>query len=253
MIDYTSYELDLSHIIHRVKDDSYVVTADGYPYHVPNEGDYVDFWKYVNEYVQEHPEVVEDEYPPTPPTEEEIYDGLCYSVRGLRDAKLKETDYLMLADVPISQEDKEAIMVYRQELRDITDQEGFPEDVVWPELHLSTDPVEDEVSSDVTDDEGMVPTLTPEDGYAPTDEEVEAMDEYLTDSEVEDTEPSTEEVQEVEPEEVTTDGTADTTGTTEDAVEEDTAEKEDVLPLDDEVEEVAQDEESVDQGGTVEE
>lgn len=64
------------------------------------------------------------------PTEEE----LARNVRGTRDAKLSETDYLVASDYPISEENLAEIKVYRQALRDITEQAGFPKDVIWPDL-----------------------------------------------------------------------------------------------------------------------
>lgn len=64
------------------------------------------------------------------PTEEE----LARNVRGIRDAKLSETDYLVVPDYPISEENLAEVKVYRQALRDITKQSGFPKDVIWPAL-----------------------------------------------------------------------------------------------------------------------
>ncbi len=61
-------------------------------------------------------------------TEEE----LARNVRGTRDAKLSATDYLVVPDYPISPEDLEAVKAYRQALRDIPEQSGFPKNVQWP-------------------------------------------------------------------------------------------------------------------------
>ena len=49
-------------------------------------------------------------------------------VRLKRNALLSKTDYLALSDVTMSAE----MTSYRQALRDITDQTGFPYSVVWP-------------------------------------------------------------------------------------------------------------------------
>lgn len=46
---------------------------------------------------------------------------------------LSESDYLMMSDYPITDVQREEIKVYRQALRDITKQNGFPENIVWPE------------------------------------------------------------------------------------------------------------------------
>ena len=48
--------------------------------------------------------------------------------RTSRDAKLAETDWMALTDVTMPSE----IAVYRQTLRDITDQDGFPHTITWP-------------------------------------------------------------------------------------------------------------------------
>ena len=50
------------------------------------------------------------------------------AVRNKRDQLLKETDWMALSDVTMSSE----MTYYRQALRDITDQTGFPYSVVWP-------------------------------------------------------------------------------------------------------------------------
>ena len=50
-----------------------------------------------------------------------------------RNLLLSESDYLMMVDYPISDEKKQEIRVYRQALRDITQQDGFPDSIVWPD------------------------------------------------------------------------------------------------------------------------
>lgn len=50
-------------------------------------------------------------------------------VRWKRSQLLTESDWAMNPDTPT---DKEAWGAYRQALRDITAQEGFPYDIVWP-------------------------------------------------------------------------------------------------------------------------
>jgi len=51
------------------------------------------------------------------------------NVRGFRDAQLVKSDWTQVADAPV---DKAAWATYRQALRDITQQAGFPWDVQWP-------------------------------------------------------------------------------------------------------------------------
>jgi len=50
-------------------------------------------------------------------------------IRAQRNALLAASDWTQLPDAPV---DQTAWAVYRQALRDITDQEGFPANVVWP-------------------------------------------------------------------------------------------------------------------------
>jgi len=61
-------------------------------------------------------------------TEQEVLAFLSTQERGARDVLLKETDLWGLADYPTTQ----AQVDYRQALRDITDQAGFPHDITWP-------------------------------------------------------------------------------------------------------------------------
>ena len=51
------------------------------------------------------------------------------NVRATRDAKLAECDWTQVADAPV---DKAVWATYRQALRDVTAQEGFPWTVEWP-------------------------------------------------------------------------------------------------------------------------
>ena len=53
--------------------------------------------------------------------------------REKRDKLLAETDWTQLPDSPLSEDLREAYRVYRQALRDIPSQEGFPASIVWPD------------------------------------------------------------------------------------------------------------------------
>ena len=50
------------------------------------------------------------------------------SVRNSRDQLLKDSDWTQVADAPV---DKQVWATYRQSLRDITAQSGFPWEVTW--------------------------------------------------------------------------------------------------------------------------
>lgn len=66
---------------------------------------------------------------PEPTTEE-----IAAQVRAKRDALLAETDFLMMPDYPLGEEDSAALKTYRQELRDVPTQDGFPTEVTWPDF-----------------------------------------------------------------------------------------------------------------------
>lgn len=63
------------------------------------------------------------------PTDEE----LANQARRKRDNLLEECDYYVMSDYPFTAEGLLAVKKYRQELRDITGQEGFPKKITWPE------------------------------------------------------------------------------------------------------------------------
>ncbi len=53
--------------------------------------------------------------------------------RALRDQLLADTDYLLMPDYPIESAELEAVKTYRQALRDVPEQPGFPGAIEWPE------------------------------------------------------------------------------------------------------------------------
>lgn len=56
-------------------------------------------------------------------------DFLINSTRENRNNLLKQSDWTQVADAPV---DQEAWAAYRQALRDIPSQAGFPNEVTWP-------------------------------------------------------------------------------------------------------------------------
>ena len=60
------------------------------------------------------------------------YEELASEIRAKRAKLLSETDYLFTEDYPMYDEEKEPWRVYRQALRDIPEQPGFPYEVVFP-------------------------------------------------------------------------------------------------------------------------
>lgn len=70
-------------------------------------------------------------------TEEEKLNELASTIRTKRNLLLAETDYFLMPDYPISKEYLEQVKNYRQQLRDITEQDEFPENVVFPDFPKS--------------------------------------------------------------------------------------------------------------------
>lgn len=54
------------------------------------------------------------------------------NVRAERNKLLSDSDWTQMPDAPLTTEQKTAWQVYRQALRDVTAQVGFPYDVAWP-------------------------------------------------------------------------------------------------------------------------
>lgn len=57
-------------------------------------------------------------------------EGIAQDARMTRNQLLADSDWTQVADAPV---DKTAWAAYRQALRDITNQSGFPLNIIWPE------------------------------------------------------------------------------------------------------------------------
>lgn len=87
-------------------------------------------WVYAQIMSGEAGEIAEYE-PPAPPTDE----YLAEMARNDRDSRLRYLDTILtnpLRWAAYSDEQKTVISKYRQDLLDITDQEGFPQEINWP-------------------------------------------------------------------------------------------------------------------------
>lgn len=102
-----------------------VDNSDSFPFYVSmtNE-DSSDCYKYIKSKIDSG-EIIPKDY---------VIDVDSYAVnmRIRRNTLLNETDYLMNPDYPISDDTRNQIKIYRQSLRDITEQYGFPLNIVWP-------------------------------------------------------------------------------------------------------------------------
>jgi len=52
--------------------------------------------------------------------------------RSERDGWLRQSDWAVMPDSPLSDSNKTAWQTYRQALRDVPDQAGFPDNITWP-------------------------------------------------------------------------------------------------------------------------
>lgn len=57
-----------------------------------------------------------------------------YDARNIRNEILRETDKYLLSDYPVTAEHKQKIIEYRQFLRDVSKQQGFPRGIDWGEF-----------------------------------------------------------------------------------------------------------------------
>jgi hypothetical protein len=62
----------------------------------------------------------------------EEYEEYANSLRAKRNELLAATDWTQVPDAPLTVDQKADMQVYRQALRDIPEQDGFPYDVNWP-------------------------------------------------------------------------------------------------------------------------
>lgn len=66
-------------------------------------------------------------------TVEEVADT-ADEIRARRDRLLAATDWAVLPDSPLDAQSLEAVKTYRQALRDVPQQEHFPDSITWPQI-----------------------------------------------------------------------------------------------------------------------
>jgi hypothetical protein len=62
------------------------------------------------------------------------YDKTAANARTQRNALIAGTDWTQVADVPLNETQIAVYAEYRQRLRDVPQQAGFPYDIIWPTL-----------------------------------------------------------------------------------------------------------------------
>lgn len=108
-----------------------LLTADGYlPVVVIEEATTekpIIKYRQLNGQIEQYAEAAPVPSVPEPTTEEQEI-----QVRAQRNSLLDLCDWTQLPDAPLTAEQKQAWAEYRQALRDVPEQTGFPENVVWP-------------------------------------------------------------------------------------------------------------------------
>jgi len=65
-------------------------------------------------------------------TQQQKYNEQCTAVIGKRNKLLYASDWTQIPNNPLTTEQQAAWATYRQELRDISKQSGYPFNVIWP-------------------------------------------------------------------------------------------------------------------------
>jgi hypothetical protein len=93
----------------------------------------------INNYIKDgaiktYPEKPSDGYVFNFQTEswEPVIEDLKVEITNKRNLLLSESDWTQIPNNPLTEQKQQEWAVYRQELRDITSQSGYPLNVVWP-------------------------------------------------------------------------------------------------------------------------
>lgn len=138
MFDKTLFISEISKI-EQHNDGSYIVIKNNTPYHIPDNDEYRQEYNALKEYIQNN-NIQVDAY--IPKVFKVIDDNSEEYIRRKRDMLLNKADIILMkyeeqVSLNIIQENNEyynALLQYKQNLRDITKQIDFPENVIWPVL-----------------------------------------------------------------------------------------------------------------------
>ena len=136
MFDKTLFISEISQIEEK-EDGSYIVMKNNIPYHIPDNDEYRQEYEAVTEYISENNleinRYISEIYRVTENNVEE-------DIRSKRDFLLNQADIILIkyqeqVSLGIITENNEyynALLQYKQNLRDITKQLDFPDNVIWP-------------------------------------------------------------------------------------------------------------------------
>lgn len=138
MFDKTLFISEISKI-EQHNDGSYIVIKNNNPYHIPDNDEYRQEYNALKEYIQNN-NIQVDAY--IPKVFKVIDDNSEEYIRRKRDMLLNKADIILMkyeeqVTLNVIQENNEyynALLQYKQNLRDITKQIDFPENVIWPVL-----------------------------------------------------------------------------------------------------------------------
>lgn len=125
--------------IQKKSDGSFVVDYNNMPYHISNSDEMFEKYMWILEYAENHIESISEYIEP----DVNIIDKYSEEyARAKRDNLLNKADIILMkyqeqVALGIIQENNEyynALLQYRQNLRDITKQLDFPENIIWPVL-----------------------------------------------------------------------------------------------------------------------
>jgi hypothetical protein len=89
------------------------------------------YYKYVDPYVRQwQEEKIRQDY--AAEVEWNKPENVEARARAQRNMLLAETDYMLMPDYPLTDEQREAWTAYRQALRNLPEQEGWPFEITWP-------------------------------------------------------------------------------------------------------------------------
>lgn len=136
MFDKTLFISEISKI-EQHNDGSYIVIKNNNPYHIPDNDEYRQEYNALKEYIQNN-NIQVDAY--IPKVFKVIDNNSAEYIRRKRDMLLNKADIILMkyeeqVSLNIIQENNEyynALLQYKQNLRDITKQIDFPENVIWP-------------------------------------------------------------------------------------------------------------------------
>lgn len=123
--------------IKKKNDGSFIVNYNNMPYHISNSDEMLEKYNWLTEYIEIYPEQAEDyiEKQYIPSAEEKVE-----HIRNKRNSLLNEADIVLvkyqeqvsLNTIKENNEYYNTLLQYKQNLRDITKQIDFPENIIWP-------------------------------------------------------------------------------------------------------------------------